>query len=302
MAANPGPFFSPAKQAHFREHGYVLLEGALDADTLTALNGELERWVEESRDHAESYGEQLDGRPRFSVKPGHSAEHPALRRIASPVELSDRYLEVMRTGLAVDAIAQLIGPGVRFSNAKINLKHPGVATEVKFHQDFVFEPHSNDDLVTILYFLDDLTDDNGPLEVVPGSHRGPLHGHWQDGVFTGAVDDEVAAEAAREAVSCCGPAGTACLMHTRLLHGSAANRSDRPRTLYIISYCAEDAWPLQANHIPSRYEREVVRGTETNQVRCSPYRMEMPEFPTGASFFEQQSRPGVTVPAAGVRG
>ena len=41
-------------------------------------------------------------------------------------------------------------------------------------------------------------------------------------------------------------------MHTRLVHGSTANLSGRPRTLYIVTYCAEDAQPLVTNHIPSR--------------------------------------------------
>ena len=78
-------------------------------------------------------------------------------------------------------------------------------------------------------------------------------------------------------------------MHTRLLHGSAPNSSDQPRTLFISEYRAEDAKPLQVNHIPSRFEGELVRGVRTNRVRCSAYEMEFPEVPTGASFFGQQS-------------
>ena len=45
--------------------------------------------------------------------------------------------------------------------------------------------------MTVLIFLDDVTPDNGPLEVVPGSHRGKIHTLWHDGVFTGAVDPEM---------------------------------------------------------------------------------------------------------------
>ena len=87
-----------------------------------------------------------------------------------------------------------------------------------------------------------------------------------------------------------GPAGSACLMHTRLLHGSAPNNSNRPRTLFISEYRAEDSKPLQENHLPSRFQGEVVRGERTNRVRCSSYEMEFPEVPTGASFFSQQAK------------
>jgi hypothetical protein len=79
-------------------------------------------------------------------------------------------------------------------------------------------------------------------------------------------------------------------MHTRLLHGSAPNFSTLPRTILIIEYTAEDAYPLQNNHIPSKYMCEVVRGEATGRVRCSDYDMAFPEVPTGASFFDQQAK------------
>ena len=276
--------------AQFNAHGFVLLENALDVDTLARLTRDFRRWRSESRNYVAAYGEQKDGRPRFGVEPGHSYDKPALRRVASPVELSETYLDVMRNGAAVDAVAQLIGPNVKFNNSKINSKYPDVSNAIEFHQDFMFEPHSNDDLVTVLYFLDELTRENGALQIVPGSHRGPLYDHWIDGVFMGCVGPEIALQAREDAISCTGQQGSACLMNTRLLHGSAPNYSSDPRSLYIVEYCAEDAYPLQANHIPSEFEGDIVRGRATNLVRCSDYEMEFPEFPDDASFFEQQSR------------
>ena len=274
----------------FHRDGYLLLPNAIPPDGVEQLAREFEQWKEESRGHREPFGETLDGRARFDVEPGHSADRPALRRIASPIELSDAYLDVMRSNVALDAVAQLIGPSVKFNHCKINSKLPGAATEVKFHQDFLFEPHTNDDLITVLFFLDEVTPENGPLEVVPGSHQGPLHDHWHDGVFTGAVDPEIAARARVDAVPCYGPSGAACLMHGRVLHGSAPNLSSGPRTLFICAYSSEDAYPLQVNHVPSRFTGELVRGEPTNRVRCSSYEMEFPEVPTGASFFGQQNK------------
>jgi len=272
----------------YQDQGFLLLENALPSETVTDIAGEFSQWVEQSREYNAAYGTQQDGRPRFDLEPGHSRGYPALRRIASPLEISDICLKVMRNNVALDAVTQLIGPNIKFNNDKINSKHPGTATEVKFHQDFMFEPHTNDDLITVLFFIDALTPQNGPLEVVSGSHKGPLHDHWHDGVFTGSVSPEIASMAQSQSIACYGPAGAACLMNTRLVHGSAPNLSTAPRTLYIVEYCAEDARPLQENHIPSKYVGEVVRGHETNRVRCSSYEMEYPEVPTGASFFEQQ--------------
>ena len=138
------------------------------------LRHDFEAWVDESREHEAPYGVTADARARFDLESEHSAAKPALRRVASPVEVSEVYLEVMRANAVVDVVADLIGPNVCFNNSKINSKQPGAATEVKFHQDFMFQPHTNDGLVAVLIFLDDVTEDNGPLEVVPGTHRGEL--------------------------------------------------------------------------------------------------------------------------------
>ncbi len=284
-----GPL-SPEEIDSYWANGYLFVEHALTAEQLETLAADFDAWVEESREHSQPYGDTLAGRPRFDLAPEHTAEAPRLRRVASPAEVSDNYLAVIRDNRALDAAAQLIGPNVEFNNSKINAKQPGASTEVKYHQDFMFQPHSNEDLIAVLFFLDDVTLENGPLNVVPGTHRGELFDHWHEGVFTGAVSPQVAADHVAGAVPIYGPAGSACLMHTRLLHGSAPNASDRPRTLFISEYRAEDSKPLQVNHLPSTYEGEVVRGERTNRVRCSTYEMEFPEVPAGASFFSQQAK------------
>jgi len=275
----------------FRKDGYIFFENALTNDQLTSLNAELARWVDESRKHSQPFGKIKDGRPRFDLEPTtHSAQNPAVRRITSPAEISDVCLGVVKDNKALDLVVEIFGPNITHLGNKINLKLPGAGTEVKFHQDFPFEPHSNEDIMTVLYFLDDVTLDNGPLEVVPGTHIGPLHSHWQDGVFTGAVDDKVAKSNRGKALSCLGKAGSACLMHSKLLHGSASNRSSLPRSLFIITYKAEDAVALSPNHLPSDLVGMVVRGKETGTVRCSSYSVELPEYPKEASFFGQQSK------------
>ncbi len=276
-------------EAYHRD-GFLYLENALDSTQLGDLQRDFSQWVDESRARTEPYGNTFDSRRRFDLEPGHSATSPALRRIASPVEISDAYLAAMRSSAALDAVTQLIGPNIEFNNSKINSKQPGAATAVKFHQDFLFQPHSNEDLVAVLFFLDHVDAENGPLIVVPGSHKGPMFEHWHDGTFTGAVDDETAARAKQDGVMVTGPAGSACLMHTRLLHGSEPNLSSSPRTLFIAEYRSEDSIPLQVNHIPSIYEGELVSGLRTGRVRTTSFEMAMPEVPTTASFFDQQAK------------
>ena len=275
----------------FHRDGYILFENALTNKQLESLNTQLANWVDESKKYSQPFGKIKDGRPRFDLEPKtHSAETPAVRRITSPAEISDVCYDVVKDNNALDLVAEIFGPNITHLGNKINLKLPGAGTEVKFHQDFPVEPHSNEDIMTVLYFLDDVTLENGPLEVVPGTHIGPLHSHWQDGVFTGAVDDKVAESNRGKAVSCLGKAGSACLMHSKLLHGSASNRSLLPRSLFIITYKAEDAVALSPNHLPSDLVGMVVRGKKTGTVRCTSYSVELPEYPKEVSFFGQQSK------------
>ena len=281
-------FLTQEQKDTFWQTGFLVIADAVTTEELEGLRNVFSRWVEESREYKSDYGETLDGRPRFDLQPGHSAEKPGLRRIQSPEEVSDLFANIMRNAATVDFCAELIGPSIRFHHGKVNSKLPGTATQVKWHQDFPFEPMSNDDMITALLFVDDVTLENGPLEVLPGTHKGPIHSHWHKGVFTGFVDQGIIDAQSDKIVKCTGKAGSVCLMHARLLHGSAPNLSDSPRTLYITTYYAEDAIEMSPNHLPSTLTHELVRGEVSGRVRCSPYEMAVPALPEGTSFFSQQ--------------
>ena len=279
---------SEKQKNQFWADGVITIENAATTEQLTKLREVFFSWVDESRNHTSDYGKTIDGRPRFDLEPGHNEKVPGLRRVQSPEEISDVYNDVMRNSKMVDFVSELIGPSIRFHHGKVNSKLPGAGTKVSFHQDFLFQPMSNDDLITALLFLDEVTLDNGPLEVVPKTHKGPLYSHWQDGVFTGSVSDGVYEEHKKNIVRCTGKAGSVCLMHSSLLHGSAPNLSEKPRTLYIATYYSEDAIELSQNHVPSKYTHDLIRGKVSGRVRCSSYDMLIPEFPKDTSFFDQQ--------------
>jgi len=274
----------------FQDQGYLLLEDAIDAVQIASIQAQFAEWVEESKSQTAAYGVTMDGRPRFDVEVDHSPERPALRRVASPTELSETCFDIVKTSAASQAVVDAIGPNIRFHHSKFNSKLPKTSTVVKWHQDFTFEPHSNDDTVTVLIFVDDVTLENGPLLLAPGSNKGELHSLWHDGVFTGAMSDEASAAFEKQAVPCIGKAGSACLMSGRVAHASRANQSDAARTLFIYCLTAADAVPLSPNPLPSEHAGLLIAGVETGKVRATAYEMELPEVPKGASFFTQQSQ------------
>ncbi len=275
----------------FWHDGYLVVPDAISSQQLAAMRAQIADWVEESRGHREPFGSPtLDGRPRFDMGEEHRADRPALRRVNNPSDIAPAFREAMEKARAVDMVADLIGPDVKFHHCKINLKLPGSNTEVGYHQDFAYTPHTNDDLITALIFIDEVTADNGALMVVPGSHKGPIYSLFEDNRFTGSIEEGKASELKAQQIPAIGPAGSVCLMHTRLAHGSEANRSDRSRALYICVYSAADAFPLARNPMANPSEGMIVRGKATRFARMMEGPIELPQQPKSASFFAVQGQ------------
>ncbi|VTN04825.1 ectoine hydroxylase [Raoultella ornithinolytica] len=149
----------------FHQQGFLVVEGVLSPDEIAALQQDFDGWVEESRRHTEVWGETLDGRPRFDLEGDHRADHPSLRRVSSPTEISVAFEHAALQSRMATIAAQLIGgSGTRFHHSKINSKLPFTATQVKWHQDFLFTPHSNDDIITALLMISDVTPGKRPAE------------------------------------------------------------------------------------------------------------------------------------------
>ena len=133
---------------------------------------------------------------------------------------------------------------MKFHHSKLNFKAPRGGEEVKWHQDIQFWPHTNYDLLTIGVFLEDVEPGMGEVGFVPGSHDGPLYDLYDgdDGGSARSVTTTSTAPAWTRAEYPVGPAGTITVHSCRTVHGSAPNRSDRPRPLLLQTYAAADAF------------------------------------------------------------
>ena len=86
-------------------------------------------------------------------------------------------------------------------------------------------------------------------------------------------------------------AGGITLHHVRMLHGSKPNRSNKPRRMFFIGYCAADAWPLIPTEPFAQWNARIVRGkpTLTPRMRDLPVRLSLPRV-EGGSIYEQQEQ------------
>ena len=267
----------------YREDGYLAVPGVLSAAEVADLQRVTDEMVEASRS-VEAHTDVYD------LEPGHCAAEPRVRRIKSPDLQHEVYARTLRHPTILDIVEQLVGPGVRYQSSKLNMKAAGYGSPVEWHQDWAFYPHTNDDILAVGVAIDAMTEENGGMMVVPGSHRGPLYDHHQDGYFVGAVTDHDVDPA--ETVLLEVPAGGITLHHVRTLHGSAPNRSPRPRRLLLLELCAVDAWPLVQQTDWDAFNARILRGSPTNTPRVTPVpvRIPQPEHDRTGSIYEVQSK------------
>ena len=161
-----------------------------------------------------------------------------------------------------DAIADLVGPDVKFHHSKLNFKWSKGGDEVKWHQDISFWPHTNYSPCTAGTYIYDCTADQGPLGVLVGSHNGPVVDQYNDkGEWVGCLGPEdVAGIDMGRVVYLEGPAGSVTIHNCRTLHYSKANWSEIPRPLLLNVYSAADAMPYTYNPLQSKYCGAIVRG------------------------------------------
>lgn len=269
----------------FWQNGYLLVEDAVPDSVIAQARAVVDEQVAAAR-----FVKASDD--RYDLEDDHSAANPKVRRIKNPHNVHRVFDRLLRSDALLDPVADLLGDNLRFQHTKLNIKPAGGGEAVEWHQDWAFYPHTNDDILEVGIMLDDCGPDNGPLLVIPGSHRGPVYDHHHDGCFVGAIDVAATDLDPASAVPLLGRAGSITLHHVRMVHGSEANLSQRDRRLLLYGYAAADAWILPAHLYPGleAYDAQIVRGAPTLQPRlCDlPVRMPYPPAPNEGSIFENQ--------------
>jgi len=227
----------------------------------------------------------------YDLEDNHSSNTPKVRRIKEPHLVMPSVAALVRHPTLVAILTQLIGPGVRFQTSKLNMKSAGDGSAVEWHQDWAFYPHTNDDLLAVGVMIDDIDEANGPMCVLPGSHRGVIHDHHSNGFFCGAIDPVENTIDLSPAIPLLGSAGSMTFHHVRAVHGSAPNRSDHSRNFLLFQYAAVDAFPLvHPVDDLSRFDQMIVAGEPTIEPRVTavPVRMPLPPAPQQGSIYENQ--------------
>ncbi|KNG95624.1 phytanoyl-CoA dioxygenase family protein [Pseudaestuariivita atlantica] len=271
----------------YNTDGCLVLPAHIPETWLARLRDEIARFEDEARGMTAS-------NDRLDLEDSHTPDAPRLRRIKLPHTISDVVRELMYDDLILGPARDLIGPDLRLHTTKLNMKSAGYGAAVEWHQDYAFYPHTNDDILAIGVCIDDMAPENGPLQVFPGSHRGPVYDHHVNGVFAGAMNPADHGLNVKNARQLTGPAGSLSIHHGRALHGSALNTSDRPRRILFYEMMAADAFPIMGSMTRwegiADYDTRMLCGTPTLQPRLKdiPIRIPQPQPDVPISIYEIQ--------------
>jgi ectoine hydroxylase len=256
LAIKPRVLTQSQRESYF-SNGYILLEKFIDDAWLKKLRDATSELIEQSKKVTKSD-------TIFDIEKDHTSENPRLRRVSNPTEHHPVFWEYVTKSPMLDAVADLVGPNVKFHHSKLNFKWAKGGEEVKWHYDISFWPHTNYSPLTIGTYLYDCAMDQGPLGVIPKSHLvEPMPSQYDaNGNWVGCLSDSDAKRAVEscKAVFLTGPAGSLTLHNCRTVHGSPKNQSDLGRPLLLYTLTSADAFPYTVNPLKPIHDQVILSG------------------------------------------
>ena len=184
----------------------------------------------------------------------------------------------------VEPVKQILESNVYIHQSKLNPKVALAGEELEWHTDFWYW-HREDGMptpraVTVGIFLDNVNDFNGPMLIIPGSHRqatqlessdrsalrtGSRSEHddnepfWMQSVIPKyPIDKDGLAQVIAECgiVSVKGTAGLVIFFHSCVLHASLCNMSPWDRYAIFVSYNSVENGPIKAGKPRPRFIAE----------------------------------------------
>ena len=233
---------TPEQLRAFDELGYLFLPEAFSDEEVAILRSEAEAIYRTDR---QEVWREKSGAPRTAF-----AAHT----------YNDAFAILGRHPRLIEPVQQLFGEPVYMHQFKINAKAPFDGEVWQWHQDY--GTWARDDgmpearAMNIAVFLDEVMAINGPLMLIPKSHKQGVLAAGHDRSTTSyplwTLDNATVTRLAEAApiVAPTGKPGCVLMFHGNLVHASPPNITPYPRKIVYLTLCAV------SNHIrkPTRPE------------------------------------------------
>jgi len=255
---------SPEQIDHYRDRGYVVVPRVLDDDAI-------ERFRRRAREIAlgdlpaeASNRRVLDIEYAKRLRPMPDDPEHAIWKIMNPDRFDAVFREALRIPAVLDAVESLLGPDLLAFLLMFIYKPPGLEGSVHpFHQDALYFPFTPQDLCCGVWIpLDPVSEANGTLSIVPGSHTSEVCAHEVlDGINFGAlaargIEGNEVMHA--RAIPLELPPGDCLLFDTRLFHRSGGNSTSGHRRVITLHMASARCVPTGAQF--SEFGFTSVRG------------------------------------------
>ena len=213
----------------FREEGYFILENAMSGQQIEDLRSEAARFMQlQDEEHA-----------RHGVGPKDINQAGVRYFIGNKHKIwgSEKLERYIYSNLMAEICRATIGDTAYLFNEQYVIKAGEKGTSFAWHQDSGYIGHPHKPYLTVWSPLDDVTEENGTVYILPYSIGGRpqlVQHQWQEGSsdFQGYFGDHPGIP-----VIC--PAGSIAVFSSLTFHRSGANTTSRPRRVYLTQYSSE---------------------------------------------------------------
>ena len=240
----------------FQTRGYLKLGRLLDDATVELLRGEYDREFELARSGANSFRNlAIDDTDDVAAK--NEAEEQMLQ-IMQMCERNLHFRRLLYHEPILDCIEDLIGPNIQLFHDQALYKPAHHGGPVFWHQDNAYWQCAPATLVSCWLTLDDVSVDNGAMQVIPGSHLQALE--HEKSASTSALLDNAERVDSSQAVAIELPAGGAMLHHCQTFHYTAPNKTARERRAFAIHFMTPGTRSRRTGEsLPVSFTRPLLR-------------------------------------------
>jgi ectoine hydroxylase-related dioxygenase (phytanoyl-CoA dioxygenase family) len=244
-ARDTGRILTDAQVQAFQKDGAVVVRGVLDDDWLAQLGG----LVDDVRPNARSMNkyerDRGDGHERKEEDATFLSEsnwltHDAARRLVFDSPIVQVAAEGMRSNK------------VRLYEDLMMYRRAGSATPTVWHQDSPLWPMTGDQMCSVWFSLDAMTEKTGALRFVAGSHRGPAYMQYVPNARQAVAGGDAAPKFGEPMPVIEGredqfdiltfdtePADV-ILFSPKAIHATYGSHSERPKRSFSVRYLGDD--------------------------------------------------------------
>lgn len=227
MTATSNVVISEEQRRQYREEGYFILERVIGEETLAALRGECMRFIDAANAEMDAKGVDVLG-----ITHRNKRYFIALRHAESDVLTSFLFSDLM-----AEICRATIGPQAYLFVEQFVVKFAEVGMKFSWHQDSGYVGHDHTPYLSCWCALDDMTEENGTIYVLPFSRAGGRE--RRPHVVEPGSNDMVGYHGDDPGIPVIVPAGSIAVFSSVTFHRSGANATKGMRRSYLCQYSPE---------------------------------------------------------------